>query len=120
MPLNKNTFFIKRNDTLPSLSINIIDRGRLTQKQAYNLSGVTGVTFSMMNQNCDFLKISAKPAQITCYSGGSIQYNWDSEDTNESGIFLGEFELSYYDGKKMSLPSIGGIMIEINDDIGMG
>ncbi len=117
MPLNKYNFIIKRNDTLPALIANVIDHGNLNQKTSLDLSNVTAVTFSMINQDCDYLKISSKTAQITCFTGGTIQYNWESDDTNESGNYLGEFEMFFNDGKKMSLPPIGGINVEITDDI---
>ena len=120
MPLQKNNFTIKRNDTLPILILHIIGRGPLLEKEPMNLNGVTGVTFSMMNKDCEYNKISLKEASILCVSGGTVAYNWDPEDTNESGNFIGEFELNYSNGKKLSVPQIGGVEIEILDDIGIG
>jgi len=116
MPMNKSEFIIKRNDTLPALQICLIDRGCLGGKQPYSLSGVTGVTFTMAN-DCGDYKIFAKEAQIVSYSAGTIQYNWDASDTNESGKFLGEFQLLYSDGNKLSIPQNGQINIEIPKDI---
>lgn len=112
----KNKFFIKRNDTLPSLEIVIIDRACLGNKVPFNLSGVTACTFTM-STDCGDTKIMAKTAQIISYSGGSIAYNWDAEDTNEEGIFYGEFQLLFSDGKRMSIPQIGPITIEIGKDV---
>lgn len=120
MPLDKKKFTIKRNDTLPNLLVHVIDRGDLYEKRAFNLSGVTAVTFSMINTDCDYHKISLKTAGIFCVSGGTLQYTWSPEDTNESGNYVGEFELNFADGGKMSVPQIGGINIEIVDDINMG
>lgn len=120
MPLDKRTFTIKRNDTYPSLLVNVIDRGDLYEKQSFNLSAVTAVTFSMKNLDCDYNKISLKTAGIFCVSGGTLQYEWDAIDTNESGNYVGEFQLNFTDGRKMSIPQVGGINIEIVDDIGMG
>lgn len=116
MPTNKSEFTIKRNDTLPALQLCLIDRGCLGGKQPYSLSGVTGVTFTMAT-NCGDYKIFAKDAQIVSYSAGTIQYNWESGDTNESGRFLGEFQLHYSDGNKLSIPQNGHIEIEITKDV---
>lgn len=113
---NQNEFIIKRNDTLPSLQVCIIDRGCLGGKEPYELSGVTGVTFTMTS-NCGDYKILEKPAQIISFSGGIIQYNWDPEDTNESGNFNGEFQMLYSDGKRLSIPQNGHIGIFIPKDI---
>lgn len=112
----KNRFFIKRNDTLPSLEISITDRGCLGNKIPFNLSGVTGCTFTMVTDSGD-IRIMAKTAQITSYSGGTISYNWDAEDTSEDGIFNGEFQLLFSSGDKMSIPQIGSISVEIGKDI---
>lgn len=112
----KNKFFIKRNDTLPVLELTVIDRDCLGGKQPFNLSGVTACTFSMTTDGGD-MKIMAKTAQITSYSGGTIAYNWDSEDTNEEGIFYGEFQLIFSGGGRMSIPQIGNIFIEIGKDV---
>ena len=120
MPLDKKKFTIKRNDTLPMLMVSVVDRGKLYEKQPFDLSGVTAVTFSMKNVDCDYNKISLKTAGIFCASGGTLQYQWVPEDTNESGNYIGEFELNFSDGNKMSIPQIGGINIEIVDDINMG
>lgn len=112
----KYDFIIKRNDTLPALGVNLLTQGCLNQSISYNLSGVTAVTFTMID-DCQNPKVLAQTSQITCYSGGSIQYNWQSGDTDTSGNYVGEFSLYYSDGNKMSIPSIGGISIRIFDDI---
>jgi hypothetical protein len=112
----KNKFFIKRNDTLPSLEVVVIDRACLGNRVPFNLSGVTACTFTMTNTSGE-AKIMAKTAQIVSYSGGSISYNWDAEDTNEYGIFYGEFQLLFSDGNRMSIPQIGNITIEIGKDV---
>lgn len=112
----KNKFFIKRNDTLPSLEIVIIDRACLGNRIPFDLSGVTACTFTMTNDSGD-IKIMAKTAQIVSYSGGTIAYNWDAQDTNEDGGFFGEFQLLFSSGNKMSIPQIGSISIEIGKDI---
>lgn len=112
----KNKFFIKRNDTLPSLELVIIDRACLGNRIPFDLSGVTACTFSMSTDSGD-MKIMAKSAQIVSYSGGTIAYNWDPEDTNEDGIYFGEFQLLFSSGARMSIPQIGSIAIEIGKDI---
>lgn len=112
----KNKFFIKRNDTLPTLEVVVIDRACLGNRVPFNLSGVTGCTFTMTTASGE-AKIMAKTAQIISYSGGSIGYNWDPEDTNEEGIFYGEFQLLFSDGNRMSIPQIGNITVEIGKDV---
>jgi len=109
-------FTIKRNDTLPALQICLIDRGCLGGKEAYDLTNVTGITFTMTN-DCGEYKIFGKSAQTISASAGTIQYNWEAVDTNEAGVFNGEFQLLYLDGNKMSVPQNGHISINIPKDI---
>jgi len=114
--MNNQVFKIKRNDTLPNLQVSIATKGTLGQKTGYNLTGVTGVTFSMVD-DCSNMKVYNQPAQIICASGGTIQYMWQNGDTDTEGIYYGEFELNYDTGQKLSIPTQGGIKIEILKDI---
>lgn len=111
-----NVFVIKRNDTLPAIEASIKTRGCLGEVIAFDLSGVTACTFSM-SDDCGNTVVSSAPAQITSSSGGTIQYSWASVDTATSGKFQGEFELLFSTGDKMTVPTIGNIGIQINDDI---
>lgn len=109
-------FLIKRNDTLPALVINVKTRGEFNQIIPYNLSGVTACTFSMGDDSGN-LKISSATAQITSYTGGTLQYTWQNGDTDESGKYNGEFEMFFSGGQKLSVPILGYIEITILKDI---
>ena len=111
-----NPFTIKRNDTLPTLTINVKTRGEFNQIIPFNLSAVTACTFSMSDDSGG-LKISSVSGSVISASAGTIQYAWITEDTDISGKYKGEFELSFADGNKMSIPNLGYIDIEILDDI---
>ncbi len=111
-----NPFIIKRNDTLPVLTIDIKTRGEFDQIIAFNLSAVTACTFSMLDDSGS-LKVSSYSGNILSNSAGTIQYIWNVGDTDVSGKYKGEFELFFNDGKKMSIPNLGYIDIEIIDDI---
>lgn len=113
---NSDRFIIKRNDTLPALQVCLWYEKCLGQPAPFSLSSVTAITFSMAD-DCGYNKVFQQDAQIISYSGGTIQYNWQVGDTNESGSYKGEFELFFDDGKKMSIPGVGFIKIQIEDDI---
>lgn len=110
------TFKIKQNDTLPALKIKLSSRGCLDEKISFNMTGVTACTFSMAD-DCGSLKIASMPAQITCSSGGTLQYNWIVGDTDVDGIYYGEFELYFSDGNKITVPTLNPIQINIIKDI---
>jgi len=113
---NAKPFIIKRNDTLPALMVSIKTRGDLNEVIPFSLTGVTACTFSMQD-SCGNLKISSSDAVITLPSGGTIQYNWNAEDTDMEGKYIGEFELFFNGGAKMSVPTLGSIDINIIKDI---
>lgn len=113
---NINTFSIKQNDTLPSLQVYVKDRGCLDNIIPFNLSGVTGVTFSMADKYGN-LKISSATAAINSYTGGSIQYSWQVGDTDTDGKFKAEFELFFSDGNKMTVPTLGTIEVNVLKDV---
>ncbi len=116
MPLSKRDFIIKRNDTLPALRLNIFDKGCLGRVEAFDLTGATGVTFTMVDASGNY-KVAKKDGVIVSSSGGTIQYNWAAEDTDEHGMFKGEFQLSYINGGRLTIPQQGYLTIEIFKDI---
>lgn len=116
MRLN-NVFTVKQNDTLPSLVVGIKTRGVMDEVIPFNLSAVTACTFSMID-GFGNLAISSSSASTLCASGGTIEYEWLSDDTTQSGKFLGEFELSFSGGTQMTVPTTGGIEIQVIKRIG--
>jgi hypothetical protein len=109
-------FIIKRNDTAPVLIATVYDKSCLGAWNRLDLSGATKIEFSMVD-NCGALVISAQSAETVSASSGVIQYAWRDGDTYNSGDFLGEFEIFFSNGTKMSLPREGGIKIKIVEDI---
>lgn len=114
--MNQKPFIIKRNDTLPELSINIKTRSCINAIIPFDLSNVTGCTFSMADEVGNII-IASNDAEITNATGGTIQYSWKNGETSVSGKYQGEFELFFNDGKKISIPNLGGIDIFIDQDI---
>jgi hypothetical protein len=109
-------FIIKRNDTAPAIVATVFDRGCLGEWNRLNLSGVTKIEFSMVD-DCGSLIISSQSAETISATSGIIQYAWKEGDTYMPGNFVGEFEIFFQNGTKMSLPREGGIKIRIIEDI---
>lgn len=116
MPTSKYDFSIKRNDTLPSLRIGVTNKGCLGQNKDFDMTGATGVTFTMVDSTGSY-KIAKKDGTIVSSSGGTIQYDWASEDTDEAGSFKGEFQINYSNGGRLTIPQQGFITIHIAKDI---
>ena len=110
--MKSQLFRIKKHSTLPNLQISLIAETHLTRQKEYNLSDFSAATFSM-SDDCGTIKIYNQPAQITCISGGTIQYNWTPDNTDEPGNYLGEFTLHHKLGGTLTVPQIGGVRIEV-------
>lgn len=96
-------FEIKKNSTLPSLKVNLIDDGTydFCRRDIYNNAIQNAdITFSMKNEN-GILKISKAKASIVkccdcnCTESYSIEYKWNKRDTKEAGVFDAFFEINF-------------------------
>lgn len=116
MPLSKQDFIIKRNDTLPNLQLSLTTKGCLGEITPFNLSAVTATTFTMVD-SCGNAKLISATATIGDSDCGQIYYSWQDGDTSESGNFKGEFTLFFQDGKKITVPRSSVINIHVEDDV---
>lgn len=99
-------FNIKQNDTSPSLQATLKDAS-LT---AINLTGAS-VRFHMKNLD-GTLKIDS-PMDIVDATGGVVQYDWQSGDTDTVGSYYIEFEVTYSDASVETFPNNGNKVISI-------
>lgn len=96
-------FEIKKNSTLPSLKVELIDDGiyDFCRRDMYNNAIQNAdITFSMKDEN-GVLKISKAKASIVkccdcnCTESYSIEYKWNKRDTKEAGVFDAFFEINF-------------------------
>ena len=96
-------FEIKKNSTLPSLRVSLIDDGTydFCRRDMYNNAIQNAdITFSMKDEN-GVLKISKAKASIVkccdcdCTESYSIEYKWNKRDTKEAGVFDAFFEINF-------------------------
>lgn len=96
-------FEIKKNSTLPSLRVELIDDGTydFCRRDIYNNAIQNAdITFSMKDEN-GVLKISKAKASIVkccdcnCTESYSIEYKWNKRDTKEAGVFDAFFEINF-------------------------
>ncbi len=111
-------FTIKRNDLLPLLEAILKD----ADDNPVDLTDATGVVFHMREEDTETLKIDGVDGAIDSNpQTGKVSFVWrwlDPDfDTDTSGIFLGEFEVTWTGGKIQTFPSQGYISIEIVDDL---
>lgn len=108
------TFTLKEGDTSPALSYALSPATVL-------LTGAS-VVFNMRDARGN-VKVSRGSATITDNGDGTssgtptVQYDWASADTDTSGIYYGEFEITYSDSTIETFPNGSEITIEIRKDI---
>jgi len=104
-------FRIKTNDTSPKLGITLQD----ASGSAVDITSASA-RFHMKALGATDLKVD-QVASITNASGGQVQYNWSSVDTNTSGTYYGEIEITYNDGSVETFPNNGYFTIVITKDL---
>lgn len=120
-------FEIKKNSTLPSLRVKLIDDGTydFCRRDMYNNAIQNAdITFSMKDEN-GVLKISKAKASIVkccdcnCTESYSIEYKWNKRDTKESGVFDAFFEINFKNDlyeEGVSYPE-GNLIIPIHEQL---
>ncbi len=88
------SFFIKRNDRLPSYAVTL-DTG-------VSLVGAT-VKLIMTLKGETVPKVDAE-AVVVDGATGSVRYDWADGDTDTEGTYDAEWEITYGDGRKQTLP----------------
>ena len=91
-------FILKRNDTTPSLEAQLL-RGT---SDLVVLAGATVV----FNMRSSFGVVVTERANVTIVDAlqGIVRYDWVPSDTSETGAFIGEFEVTFADGKVETFP----------------
>lgn len=105
------TFFLKQNDTSPAIEATLVNGSGAS----VNIGGAT-VRFHMNNMTNGALIID-RAATIVNAASGIVRYNWQSTDTQKSGMYLCEFEVTYSDGSIESFPNDDKIIVAIESEI---
>lgn len=107
------TFSIKEGDTSPAI-LYTLSPGDIS------LVGAS-VVFNMADRRGN-LKVNRGAATITDDGDSSdtptVRYAWQSADTDASGVYFAEFEVTYSDGTIETFPNGGFITINIAEDLG--
>jgi hypothetical protein len=117
-------FFIKKNSILPILKMRLIKDGRNDFHNFWEMMENCAITFSMKNTKDNTFKITNVAGEViqkTPVSGNSddeyyIAYRFQSGDTNEIGVFQGEFNIKFFDTEQNNL-EIGDLKVPIRDDL---
>lgn len=104
-------FTIKRNDLRPVLERTLKD----SSGNVVDLTN-TSVDFHMRAAGNEELKVDSA-ATVTDATGGIVEYRWSSGDTDTTGVYESEFEVTFADGTPETFPNSEYITVTIHDDI---
>lgn len=104
-------FYIKKNDTSPAMLATLQDAKGI----AIDLTGAS-VRFHMRPISGGEVTVD-KPATVVTPDNGIVQYDFASQDTEKTGTYKAEFEVTYSDARIETFPNDGYISVVILDDI---
>lgn len=108
-------FTMKRGDTRP------VFRSQLTQPSVadpavFEPVDLTGATVKFLMKKDSTLKVNAV-ATLVDAAAGQVSYTWDTLDTDTSGTFNVEWEVSW-GVNKQTFPNDSYLTVTIIDDLG--
>lgn len=106
-------FYIKENDTSPSLIATL----RNADRTVIVLSTDDAVKFHMRREKDNALKVDSTGVTILSATGGRVQYDWSTGDTDTAGEWLGEFEITSAGGAVATVPNSCDIPIHIRREL---
>ena len=116
-------FFIRKNSVLPILKMKLVKDGRNDFRNFWSMMENCAITFSMKNTKTNVYKIAnvtgeliQKATDIGVDDEYYIAYRWQSGDTNEIGVFVGEFNIKFFDTEQNNL-EIGDLKVPIKDNL---
>lgn len=95
-------FYIKRNDTLPTLVATL--RVKKT-KVAVDLTAVSTIKFAMRKRGALTNKVLGTCTVVGPPIDGQVRYDWVAGDTDTADVFIGEFEIVWLNGRKLTVPN---------------
>lgn len=105
-------FNLKKGDTSPAID-HKITKG--DTEEPVDLRNASTVSFQMATLNGETIVDSV--ASIKDAENGDVQYEWADGDTDSSGFYLAEWEVEFDDGKTLSAPNRGDIIVYIRNSI---
>jgi len=105
------TFYIKQNDTSPSMLATLQD----ADAAAVDITAAS-IRFHMRPIGSSQTTVDAQAAIVDALAG-EIRYDWQAADTAKVGSYQAEFEVTYADSSIETFPNNGYIRVQITDDI---
>jgi hypothetical protein len=117
-------FFIRKNSQLPILKMKLVKDGRNDFRNIWDMLENSAITFSMKNTKNGVYKVAnasgkliLKPNTLDIANHEYyIGYEFQLSDTNEVGVFTGEFNVKFFD-MNTNNSEIGDLKVPISEDL---
>ena len=106
------TFYIKQNDTRPELDVFLRD----DKDRSINVTGAS-VKFNLRNASDNVVKVDNGSVTTVSSTAGRVKYSFSASDTDPSGKFDGEFQVTFVGGQVETFPNDGYIKVIVTDDV---
>ncbi len=98
-------FQIKRHSTRPQFRVSITQKNPVTGVvEPFPLTDATAVRFLMRLQGGTSLKVDAAGI-LEDIPGGVVRYDWVPTDTDTSGVYDAEIEITYVNPDNLTIPT---------------
>lgn len=106
------SFFIKQNDTGPSIQAVLTDSTGRTR----SMTNASSVRFNMSKEDGTNV-ISGGIGAIDNAAKGMVSYAWQAGDTAEAGIYNAEFEITYVNDQVETFPNNSYIKVIVKEEL---
>lgn len=107
------TFYIKQNDTAPSIEVILTD----SAGKAKSLADVDNVKFNMQDENGNLIIDHGAGYTTTPLGRGIVGYAWQDGDTANEGMHKAEFVITYTNGQVETFPNTSYINVIVKADL---
>ena len=107
------TFYIKQNDTAPSIEVILTD----SAGKAKSLANVANVKFNMQDENGNLVVDHGTGYTTTPAARGIVGYVWQNGDTANEGLHKAEFVITYTNDQVETFPNTGYINVIVKGDL---
>lgn len=106
-------FTLKRGDTQPSLRAQLLD----VRKRPVVLDPADVVLFFMENRDRAEGEIAGGTTNVVEAATGTVEYRWQTGDTDIAGVYDAEFRVAFFGGGQESFPNGEYINVVILPDV---
>ncbi len=105
-------YTIKKDDTSKKIEATLLD----VNGAAVDLTGAT-VVFSMRLASTGVVKINEASATVVSATAGTVEYDWQTADTDTAGEYEAEFEVTFSGGLIETFPNDRHIIVDVFDAV---